>query len=60
MITLQLSEEEMNNLLTFLNRAQLTGQEADVLVMLKLKLRTAADGYREDVMRQKLEKETAD
>lgn len=35
-----LSPEEIKNLLVFLNRVQLSGQEADVLVMLKVKLRT--------------------
>lgn len=40
---MNLTEEEIGNLLVFLNRVQLSGQEADVLVMLKLKLRSSLD-----------------
>lgn len=35
----QLTSEEINVNLTFLNRVQLQGQEAETLVMLKQKLR---------------------
>ena len=42
------SEEELRNLLVFLNRVQLSGQEADVLVMLKLKIRTMLDKPKEE------------
>lgn len=40
---LQFSNEELANLMIFLNRVQLTGAEADVFVMLKLKVRTAIE-----------------
>ncbi len=32
------TQEELRNLLVFLNRVQLSGQEAETLVMLKIKL----------------------
>ena len=37
----ELNETQLRNLLVFLNRVQLTGQEADELVMLKLTLGAA-------------------
>ena len=42
-MNIQFTQEELNNLIAFLNRVQLTGAEADVLVMLKMKLRTALE-----------------
>ena len=38
MITVELTPEELNNLLVFLNRVQITGQEAVALVLLQQKL----------------------
>ena len=32
------TQEELRNLLVFLNRVQISGQEAEILVMLKIKL----------------------
>lgn len=37
------TREELSNLLVFLNRVQLSGQEAETLVMLKIKLSRAPE-----------------
>ncbi len=37
------NKEEISNLLVFLNRVQLSGQEAETLVLLKIKLNRALE-----------------
>ena len=47
-MNVELTTEDVNNLLAFINRAQITGQEAEVAVALKQKLLRAAQAPSED------------
>lgn len=39
--TVEMTEEQINNCLVFLNRANMTGSEAEAMVMIKNSLRSA-------------------